>query len=166
MLANEPSVRVPQQRFQIQKFSQYSLPTHFDVIRRMKGIGGLYIHYCYRLGYLPRYYQKSTSVHYLLRDDLLKLNRISDEMRFLARNDIRTDSHLSDYKVTIQKQMEPLIDKRNHLYREVRRKGVEPEIISEKKEQIARINLELKTHRDEMRMRDSIAKRSGVLQDK
>ena len=38
------------------------------------------LYYCYRLGYLPKYKkQNNARLHYLLKDDLMKLDKITDE---------------------------------------------------------------------------------------
>lgn len=34
---------------------QYRLPTREHKIKEVGGLYGLYLHYCYKLGYLPKY---------------------------------------------------------------------------------------------------------------
>ncbi len=61
---------------------QYRLPKRIHKIRKRGGLHGLYLHYCYLLGYLPKYRQNPKKVYYLYRDDLIKL-RTETEIVFL-----------------------------------------------------------------------------------
>ena len=59
---------------------QYRLPTRENKIKKVGGLYGLYLYYCYRLGYLPKYKKQNTArLHYLLKEDLLKLDKISGD---------------------------------------------------------------------------------------
>ena len=40
---------------------QYRLPTRENKIKKVGGLYGLYLHYCYRLGYLPKYKKQNTA---------------------------------------------------------------------------------------------------------
>ena len=49
---------------------QYRLPTRENKIKKVGGLYGLYLHYCYKLGYLPKYKKQNTArLHYLLKED-------------------------------------------------------------------------------------------------
>ena len=70
----------------------------------------MYLYYCYRLGYLPKYKkQNNARLHYLLKDDLMKLDKITDEVRLLGRENISTDEQLFSYKTSLEEQMKNLI---------------------------------------------------------
>ena len=50
-------------------------------IRKVGGLYGLYLHYCYKLGYLPKYQKQNPArLHYLLREDLMKLDQITAQV--------------------------------------------------------------------------------------
>ena len=54
-------------------------------ICKVGGLYGLYLHYCYKLGYLPRYKKQNPArLHYLLRADLMKLDEITAQVRLLG----------------------------------------------------------------------------------
>ena len=73
---------------------QYRIPTREQKIQKVGGLYGLYLHYCYRLGYLPKYNQKQQNparLHYLLKDDLMKLDTITQQVTLLGKHHIGTD---------------------------------------------------------------------------
>ena len=49
---------------------------------------GLYLHYCYLLGYLPNYQKNPVRVSHFIRDDIRKLDMISEEARFIERESL------------------------------------------------------------------------------
>ena len=60
---------------------QYRMQTRGQKLKKKGGLYGLYLYYCYRLGYLPKYKkQNNARLHYLLKDDLMKLDKITDEV--------------------------------------------------------------------------------------
>ena len=141
---NPTAVRDNRYQLTIHKRNQYRLPTRYDRIKKMGGIGGLYLHYCYLLGYLPKYNQSTRRVHYLLRDDLLKMNSIAEETRFIYRNDIRDETQLNQMKDKSENQIQMLTGKREVYYNIIRRRGSSEEELNEHKEKISAINDELK----------------------
>ena len=67
--------------------------------RKITGFRALYFYYCYKLGIFPKGRpQNRARLHFLLREDLLKLNNISQEVRLLARHQIDTAEQLALYK--------------------------------------------------------------------
>ena len=63
--------------------------------KKIGGLRGLYLHYCYKLGILPKKKQQNYArLHYLLKDDLLKMDAITNETRLLCRCHIDTAEQL------------------------------------------------------------------------
>ena len=142
---------------------QYRLQTREQKIKKKGGLYGLYLYYCYRLGYFPKYKkQNNARLHYLLKDDLMKLDKITDEVRLLGRENISTDEQLFSYKVSKEEQMKTLIAERTHLRKKIRTK-IDDVQLSEAKDEIASINVELKKLRKEVKLCDDIADRSKVM---
>ena len=142
---------------------QYRLQTRGQKIKKKGGLYGLYLYYCYRLGYFPKYKkQNNARLHYLLKDDLMKLDKITDEVRLLGRENISTDEQLFSYKASKEEQMKTLIAERTHLRNKIRTK-IDDGQLSKAKEEIASINGELKTLRKEVKLCDDIAERSKVM---
>ena len=86
------------------------------VPHRKAGLRVLYVHYLYRVGYLPQKREPNPKqVYYRFRDDIRYIRRISEEARLLAKHSIDTDVELKAHKQSVQTQMESLNDRRKHL---------------------------------------------------
>lgn len=143
---------------------QYRLPTRENKIKKVGGLYGLYLHYCYRLGYLPKYKKQNTArLHYLLKEDLLKLDKITAETRLLGRENISTDEQLFSYKESLKGQIKTLNDDRTHLQKKARTKMSDDEL-SKVKEQISTVSDKIRELNKEVRLCDDIAERSKVME--
>ena len=144
---------------------QYNLPTRGDFILKKKtGFQRLYLYYCYKLGYLPKYKkQNNARLHYLLREDLLKMEQITQEVRLLGRENISTAEQLSDYKQKVESEIKSLTDNRTHLRNKVRRKLSDDEL-SKAKDELKDTTNKLRELRKELKLCDGIAERSKVME--
>lgn len=148
------------------KVKQYRLPTMEDKIKKVGGLYGLYLHYCYKLGYLPKYklkQQNSARLHYLLKDDLMKLDELTKQVTLLGKHQIGDTEQLFSYKQSVKAEIKILTADRTHLRNEVRKAGITDERLSEAKEKISEISGRLKELRKEVKLCDGIAERSGVM---
>ena len=108
------------------KFSRFTEPQRTVKVFRVKGsltgakkiggLRGLYLHYCYKLGIYAR-------LHYLLKDDLMKMEAITQETRLLCRNRIDTVEQLLSYKSSLETEKTDLLQKRKELYSKSRKTG-------------------------------------------
>ena len=135
--------------------------------RKIGGLRGLYLHYCYLLGILPKNRSpiNQKQMHFLLREDLRKLNIISKETRLLCHYRIDTTEQLFSLKEDLQGQMSELIEKRKHLRyrcRSIREKGK----LTEVKAEIFTLTKQIGKLREEVILCDGIAARSGVIKEK
>lgn len=73
----------------------------------------------------PKLFKKAAALHYLLKDDLMKLEVISQETRLLCRNRIDTVEQLCSYKESLETEMADLLQKRKGLYSQSRKMGGE-----------------------------------------
>lgn len=147
---------------------QYRLPTREQKIKKVGGLYGLYLYYCYRLGYLPKYKQKQQNnarLHYLLKDDLMKLDTLTQQVRLLGKHQIGTDEQLFSYKRSVEAEIKSLTVDRTHLRNEIRKVKITDERLSAAKEKISAISERLKGLRAELKLCDGIAERSGVIAD-
>ena len=101
--------------------------------RKVSGLRGRYLHYCYRLGIFQKR-QSPGRVHYLYRDDLLKLNNITAEARLLCETKIESAEGLFVYEKKLEREVKDLCVQRKKLYNENRRAG----LTTEEKERIAK----------------------------
>lgn len=138
--------------------------------RKLAGFRALYVHYCYLLGIFPknRPQQSRKRMHFLLREDLLKLDAITAETRLLIGHRIDTAEQLFCYRDEVNGKIEALTSDRKQLYKAQRTAAVKsnPEKAAEVKAQIAALSKELTSLRKEVVLCNSIAERSGVIQEK
>jgi hypothetical protein len=75
--------------------------------RKITGWRALYFQYLYKMGILPHKktpYQKHRKVHFLLREDIIKLKQFDEETRLLWREKIDTPEQLLSFKETASKK--------------------------------------------------------------
>lgn len=145
---------------------QYVLLTREHKIQKVGGLYGLYLHYCYKLGYLPKYKKQNPArLHYLLREDLMKLDEITAQIRLLGREHISTSEQLFSYQHSVEDEIKTLTADRTHLRNEIRKVNTDDATLSGCKKQISAISARLKELRKEVRLCKGIAERSGVIKE-
>lgn len=156
-----------EKKLSVQRHYQIRVSGNFKQTRKIGGLRGLYLHYCYLLGILPKNHlsMSNKQVHVLFREDLLKLNTISKETKLLCHYHIDTAEQLFSLKDRLQKQMEQCVEERKHLRYKIRANRPEEEI-QELKEQIKGLTEEIGTLRREVVVCDGIAARSKVIEEK
>ena len=148
------------------KERQYKLPTREDKIKRYKGLYGLYLYYCYKLGYLPGYKRRSNArLHYILKEDLMKIDGFSREMRFLGKYRIETKEQLLDRKSVIKSEIKTLIYERAALRNKARTKLTDEEV-TKTKEEISQLTVRLRELRKEVRLCEKIYQRTDEVKEK
>ena len=136
-----------------------------QTFQRGSGRQKQYLRLCYELGYLPKYRQKPNSVHHLLKDELMKMDEISRQTRFLCRENITTAEELQLSTEHRQLEVERLTEKRDELRKEIRRRiPVEQKELC--KEQISEITGQLKLLREELKLCEGIRQRSEEIREK
>ena len=138
--------------------------------RKITGFRALYFHYCYLLGIFPKNKPKQNRrrLHFLLREDLRKLDDITAETRLLIGHRIDTAEQLFPYRDEVNGKIATLTADRKQLYKAQRTAAVksDPEKAAEVKAQIAALSKELAALRKEVVLCNSIAERSGVIKEK
>ena len=133
--------------------------------RKVGGICGRYLHYRYRLGAF-RKRQSPGSVHYLYRDDLLKLKNITAESRLLCENKIESAEELFSYQEKLEVEVKDLCVQRKKLYNESRRQGFRPE----EKEKISKereaLTAEIRACRKKQHLCEGILARSEQIKER
>lgn len=151
------------------KVRRATLRGDFKKAKKITGFRALYFHYCYLLDIFPRNRpQNRKRLHFLLREDLLKLEAISDETKLLVRHRIDTDEQLFSYKGSLESRIETVTAKRTELYRRRRTVAVktDPDMLEAVKAEISTLSRELTSLRREVKLCDDIAMRSGVMREK
>lgn len=137
--------------------------------RKITGFRALYFHYCYLLGIFPKNKPKQNRrLHFLLREDLRKLDAITAETRLLVGHRIDTAEQLFSYQSEVKGRIAALTDERKQLYKLQRTAAVkaDPEKAAEIKDRISALSKELAALRRGVSLCDDIAERSGVIKEK
>ena len=151
------------------KVIQVRLLGCFENTRIITGFRALYFHYCYLLGIFPKNKPKQNRrLHFLLREDLRKLDAITAETRLLIGHRIDTVEQLFSYQSNIKDKIADLTSERKTLYKSQRTAAVksDPEKAVEIKDRISVLSKELAALRKEVSLCDDIAERSGVIKEK
>ena len=135
-------------------------------IKKIGGLRGLYLHYCYKLGILPKNKKQNYArLHYLLKDDLMKMEAIAKETRLLCRNHIDTAQQLLSYEGSLETEMSALLGKRKELYSQSR-SAKDEDTKSQVKAELFDISKRLSILRKEVKLCEGIAARSDTLKEK
>ncbi len=98
------------------KRKHYRVSGDWQSRKKVTGFRALYFHYCYLLGVFPRQKkQNHKRLHFLLREDLIKLDAITQEARLLAVHGIDTAEQLSSYQIELESRIAAVSDERKQL---------------------------------------------------
>ena len=162
VLSNPISVRMMD--FQ-PKGKQYLLITRRDRIKKVGGLKGLYLKYCYELGYLPKYKQNVNRVHPMLKEDLMKCEMFTKQVRLIGKHEIADREDLAFFIASTNEKMEVLKSEREQLRKVIRRAIPEDDKVKTKI-RISEISDRLKHLRDELKLAKDIEERSEVMEQR
>ena len=148
------------------KIKRYRLSGNWKDRKKVTGFRALYLHYCYLLGVFPKTRQQNKRrLHFLLREDLIKLDAITQEARLLGTNHIDTAQQLSSYKENLETRIDSLTMLRKQLYRRQRTVAVKSDEAASQqvKTEIDSLSKELKQLRWEVKLCSDIEIRSGIM---
>lgn len=151
------------------KTKHYRLSGNWQSRKKVTGFRALYFHYCYLLGVFPRQKtQNRKRLHFLLREDLIKLDAITQEARLLAVHRIDTAEQLSSYQSELESRIADVTFQRKQLYRKQRTVAVKSDeaASAEVSSAIATLSKELSQLRREVKLCNDIAVRSDILPER
>ena len=135
-------------------------------IRKVGELRGLYYHYCYLLGYLPKRNLKPYRVSPVLRDELIKLNEISKEVRLLQEHRIDDLQQLFDYRKTLNEKVLSLRAEIQKLRTVKVRKSTSAEQKINLQSEIERLKTELNDNRYQVIICNRIVSRNQRIREK
>ena len=150
------------------KTKRYRVSGNWKDRKKVTGFRALYLHYCYLLGVFPKNKQQNKRrLHFLLREDLIKLDAITQEARLLGTNHIDTAQQLSSYKENLETRIDAVTSQRKQLYRKQRTVAVKTDEAASQqvRMQIDSLSKELKQLRWEVKLCSDIQVRSGIMQE-
>ena len=151
------------------KAKYYRVSGNWQSRKKVTGFRALYFHYCYLLGVFPRQKtQNRKRLHFLLREDLIKLDAITQEARLLAEHRIDTAEQLSSYNSELESRIADVTSQRKQLYRKQRTVAVKSNeaASTEVSAAISALSKELSQLRREVKLCSDIAVRSGILPER
>lgn len=132
--------------------------------KKLTGIKALYFHYMYRMGIIKKH-APHKRVHFLLKEDLRYIDRISKEATILVKNKINTIEELEVKQDELNEKLNNLLKERRCYYNKVSR-CKNPETKKLLEQDVAALSNEIKQIRKEVRLYDDIKKRSTIMKDK
>lgn len=142
----------------LQELKEWYKPFH-----KTSHIYRLYLHYCYLLGYLPKNTEYKPTSPYL-KEDLRKLDEISEQVRYMGKYNIETIDDLYADRKNIEGSMERLTQTRTKLQNKIRRASpAEKETLRQEKSGVTERITEL---RKQLKLNKGIEKRSVKIQEK
>lgn len=136
--------------------------------RKATGFRALYYHYCYLLGIFPRNKRRlPRRVPPALREELLRGERFSQEVRLLSQYKIDTMEQLEAHQGKVEDDLKALISQRTSLYRQFRTVGVQsnPKRKDWVKQEISTLTGQIKKLRKEVALCQDIAQRSEKMRE-
>lgn len=136
--------------------------------RKATGFRALYYYYCYLLGIFPRNKRRlPRRVPPALREELLRGERFSQEVRLLSRYKIDTAEQLEAHQGKVEDDLKALLSQRAALYRQFRSVAVQsdPERKDWVKQEISNLTGQIKKLRKEVALCEDIAQRSEKMRE-
>ena len=138
-----------------------SIPKEYKP-KKLHGIKAMYIRYCFKLHILKEHPTSLKRVPFSLRGDIIKMEKLSEQAKFLAASKISTLSELNEYMEIVEYEIDDLVENRDYLKQELKAmvQNDDTENITYYNDQLSDINANLKELRKELRMCRDIEKRS------
>ena len=159
-LVNNRYDRPPRIDYRHYRPKQYKLPTSGDrILQRTSVIYRIYLYYAFRLGVIHSYRRPDPAkLHWIFKDELAYLDRLSEEVRLMGREKISTDVELLAYKHKLEDRIQTFTDERSDLRKHSRRK-ISADELKETKDKITHITINLRKLRHELKLCEHIAER-------
>lgn len=164
-LVNNRYDRPPRIDYRHYRPKQYKLPTCGDrILQRTSVIYRIYLYYAFRLGVIHSYRRPDPAkLHWIFKDELAYLDRLSEKVRLMGREKISTDVELLAYKHKLEDRIQTFTDERSDLRKHSRRK-ISADELKETKDKITHITINLRKLRHELKLCEHIAERSKVME--
>ena len=142
----------------------YQLRGNIHHTKKRSGLQALYLHYCYKMGILPKNAPKKC-VHPLLKANLMSMDAISAETKLLCRNQISTSADLGKFKTERIAEMARFEKERTKLNNRLRR-AADPKTIQDIKESRTALTHQISKIRKDLNLISGIEKRSRPIAEK
>lgn len=126
-IMNTDMVKIPfpeeQRKYRRYRVKKQTFQNQFD----RGGLYRLYLHYCYILKVFPNSKKNRMKITPEMRKEIKKMEEISNEIKFLCRNKIKTAKELFSYKELVTDELKNKMKERNTLRRKRQKEKVPEE---------------------------------------
>ena len=116
--------RIKAQRYNPQK---YSFTVYKPKGKAPTSLYGLYVHYCFLLGIYPKERPQSPDVCDVLKEDKMRVQKLSEEAAMMGKYGIETTEQLREHYCGVSSTLEQKIKERKNLRNSLRRTAEETE---------------------------------------
>ena len=133
---------------------------------KAKGIAALYYYYCYELHILLRFPASVPRLSTAMRQDLRKLDRLDEQTRFLAENQVETYTDLDKYRGYADGEIAALTAERAGLRNKLKRtiRAGDESAVEAVKQQIAGVSGKIKELQESLKICESVRQRAEEIQ--
>ena len=133
---------------------------------KAKGIHALYLRYCYELRIIQKHPASVKRVPFSMRQDLILLDKLDAETRFLAKHEYGTAAELESHKEKSTGRISELEQERNALRNQLRTatRREDTPAIDGLKNRIKEVSSEIKALHQEVKLCDGIEARSALME--
>ncbi len=121
ILRNPPIMGVRQPAMQPRENTVRRFNGRFRDVKKISGLRALYLSYCYKMGILPKRDQSTKKLHFLLREDLRKMDELFEQTKLLCTHRIDTAEQLLLFAENVRNEMTVLTDERTSIINKLRR---------------------------------------------
>ena len=90
-------------------------------VRKLHGFKALYFKYMYMLGIVESKDLKRRHTHPLMREDLIYMDKITNENTFVGKHNLETSEDVLAFKVSLNKEIESWMNQRRSIYNKIKR---------------------------------------------
>lgn len=165
---------VIEHRLYQKRYSQYQAPVHalpkryhyrgnLNNAKKLTGFKALYVHYMFLLGIIPNQ-RTRPMIHYYLKQDLLKLDQITEEITLLSKKNINTMEELEFIIKETEGKKVQSENERKCIYGKIRRcRNADTKILLQ--QDVKTMTEQIKALRKEVMIYERIKKRSIKLKE-
>lgn len=133
--------------------------------KKITGFKALYFKYMYMMGILPKNAPHKKRVHFLLREDLIYMDKITQEVTLISKKKIENITDLDAHEYFAKDRLENLIKERRCIYNKIKRCR-KPGLKAQLQQDISSLSSEIKELRKEVVLYEGIRKRSCTMKNK
>ena len=134
---------------------------------KAKGLHALYIRYCIELHIIKRFPASVKRVSFFMREDLIRLDRLDAQTRFLGEHGIETIENLKAFRWRSEENLQALKRERSSFRNELKRveRAADTEKATAIKRKIEQLSGEMRIVRKDLKLCDGIEERSKQMEE-